>query len=187
MTTLVAWLALLLALGAAGFAWKLNQELETVRRRLDRYNKALFDANDEIRALRTALHENTAALRVEIMHRTNTPAFTPQMTVREAQLLHPQAAEVLAGFHMGGCSSCAVEDGDTLATVCAQSGIPAQQVIDTLNLLLGEHAPGRATGHHPHGAANGSNNGNGTDNGHTPPRGPFVPQPVKLPNVEFDI
>ncbi|MEX1019962.1 MAG: hypothetical protein WDZ49_09905 [Litorilinea sp.] len=187
MSTVIAWLGFLLAIGAAGFAWKLNQELETTRRRLDRYNKALFDVNDEVRQLRATLAESNAALRVELMHRTGTPAFTSEMTVREVQLMHPQAGEVLGAFHLGGCSSCAVEPDDTLATVCAQSGVPTAQVLNNLNLLLGDFAgqamPANGT------AANGTGS-NGAGNTHAAKSAqhqPFIPQPVKLPNVEFDI
>lgn len=178
MTTLLAWIGLIVALGAGFYAWKLSHELDTARTRLDRYNKALFDVNDEVRNLRAQLAERTGMLQVEIMRRTGTPAFTPEMTVHEAHLLHPQAAEVLAGFHLGGCSSCAVEDEDTLAMVCSQSGVPVEQVVASLNVLLGDAV------YRPGANGNGSNGGNGyAGNGNKP----YVPAPVKLPNVEFEI
>lgn len=136
MGTVISWLALMIGGIALAYAWKLQQELNTATRRLDRYNRALFDANDEMRQLREELVATGAKLRVELQQRTGTIAFQPEMTVREAQLLHPQAQQILAGFHLGGCSSCAVEPDETLATVAANSGLELDVLLKNLNLLV---------------------------------------------------
>lgn len=158
MTTIVAGIAFLLALLAVGYAWKMQQELAQVTRRLDRYNRSLFDANDEIRRLREELAVNTAQLRVELMRQTGALHITPEMTVREVQMLHPQAGQVLAGFHLGGCSNCAVEPDDTLAKLSADHNVDMQQLLSSLNLLF---------------SAGQAQNGNGV-------------QLVKLPNVALE-
>ena len=159
MGTVISWLALMIGGIALAYAWKLQQELNTATRRLDRYNRALFDANDEMRQLREELVATGAKLRVELQQRTGTIAFQPEMTVREAQLLHPQAQQILAGFHLGGCSSCAVEPDETLATVAANSGLELDVLLKNLNLLV--------------------ERGYGQRNG--------APQPVKIPNVELSL
>lgn len=159
MGTVISWLALMIGGIALAYAWKLQQELNTATRRLDRYNRALFDANDEMRQLREELVATGAKLRVELQQRTGTIAFQPEMTVREAQLLHPQAQQILAGFHLGGCSSCAVEPDETLATVAANSGLELDVLLKNLNLLV--------------------------ERGHTQRNGAL--QPVKIPNVELSL
>ncbi|GIV78866.1 MAG: hypothetical protein KatS3mg050_3260 [Litorilinea sp.] len=156
---MVAWIALIATLLVAGYVWKLHQELETARQRLDRYNRALFDASDEIRQLREALHETGARLHAELLQRTHTVAFHPEMTVREAQLLHPQVQEVMAAFHLGGCSSCAVEPDETLAAICRRQGLDVNQLVGALNQLVDQSA-----------------------NGHDAP----APKHVKIPNVELN-
>jgi hybrid cluster-associated redox disulfide protein len=136
---MIIWIAVvgvILALVALAYAWKLQQELNTATRRLDRYNRALFDANDELRRLRQEMTTALAGLRVEIKRITNTVRFEPQMTIREAQLLHPQTQQVLAGFHLGGCNSCAVDPEETLVQACAEHGIDVNTVLHNLNLLL---------------------------------------------------
>ena len=133
MGTLLTVIVLLIALVALGFAWKNQQELGTVRRRLDRYNKALFDANDRILALEESLAAAKAEFRVQQMHRNGSPTVAADMTVREVTLLHPQAAAVLAGFHLGGCSSCAVDDDATLARICADAGVDLTTLLTNLN------------------------------------------------------
>lgn len=157
MTTIIAWVALLLAGFAALYAWRLSVELASAARRLDRYNKALFDANDEIRRLREQFEEETARLRVEVRRGQGALTFAPEMTVREALLVHPQVEQVLAGFHLGGCDHCAVEPGDTLAQVTQQNGVNLQTLLGNLNLL---------TAGQPHAAA---------------------PQMVKLPNMVLEL
>ncbi len=132
---IVAWIALVAAAVALGFAWKLNGELATATRRLDRYNKALFDANDEIRRLRDGVEEEVTKIRVALRQQQGTTAFTPDMTVREVLMVHPQAEQVLASFHLGGCSHCAVEPGDRLTDACEEHGVDLQALVGNLNLL----------------------------------------------------
>jgi hybrid cluster-associated redox disulfide protein len=165
---IVAWIALAAAAVALGFVWKLNGELAIATRRLDRYNKALFDANDEIRQLREGLEEETAKLRVALREQQGAPAFTPEMTVREALMVHPQAEQVLASFHLGGCSHCAVEPNDRLVDACQEHGVDLQVLVGNLNLLTSTQTSTQRS------QQDGSGNG--------------APQLVKLPNValEFD-
>ena len=159
MLTIVTWLALLTALAALGMVWKLNGELATATRRLDRYNKALFDAADEVRRVRESTLIELAGLRALMRRQTGEAVFTPEMTVREALAIHPQVEQVMAGFHLGGCSHCAVEPDDTLGGICAQHGVDAVMLLSNLNLLVGEPA-----------------------NGH-----PAAPVLVKLPNVQLEL
>lgn len=154
----ISAIALLFSLMAFAYAWKLQQELATATRRLDRYNRALFDLTDELRQVREGLAETTSQLRVEMKRTAGHIAFEPGMTVREAQKVHPQVQQILASFHLGGCSSCAVEPDETLAQICAAQGRDLNQLLANLNLLVE------------------SSNG-----------GSSVPlQPVKVPNVELN-
>ena len=159
MTAIVSWAALLLAVAALGYAWKLSHELATANRRLDRYNRALFDADEQFRRLREEMAESTARLRVDLMKRNGALEFAPHMTVREAQQLHPQVQQVLAGFHLGGCSSCAVEPDDSLAEICTAQGIELATLLANLNGLLA-----------------GANGNRGAE-----------PQLMKIPNVTLEI
>jgi hypothetical protein len=55
MVNVVSGVALLAALLALAYAWRLHHELDRATARLDRYNKALFDAGEELRQLRELL------------------------------------------------------------------------------------------------------------------------------------
>jgi hypothetical protein len=169
MGTLISWIALLVGVVAIAYAWKLNQELNRATRRLDRYNRALFDANDEIRHLHEEMAATTAQLRVELKQRSGVLSFEPEMTVREVQMLHPQAQQILAGFHLGGCNHCAVEPDDTLAKVCAENGLDLNGLISNLNMLVAN--------------SNGQRNNTLYDG----VAQTNAPQPVKIPDVELSL
>jgi hybrid cluster-associated redox disulfide protein len=157
---IIEWAALIVAAVALGFVWKLNSELATATRRLDRYNKALYEANDEIRRLRAEVENDVAQLRVALRQQQGAATFTPEMTVREVLLTHPQAEQVLASFHLGGCSHCAVEPGERLVDACQEHGVDVQALVGNLNLL--------------------------TQGGQQVGKGNGAPQLVKLPNVALE-
>jgi hypothetical protein len=52
MATVFSLVALLAAAVALLYAWRLHIELDRAAARLDRYNKALFDAGEDLRQLR---------------------------------------------------------------------------------------------------------------------------------------
>ncbi len=158
MDTFLIIVALVLAGGAFFYAWITRQEISRANRRLDRYNRALFDANDEIRRLQEEMSMQIAQVRGEIARSTGNLLFTPQMTVREIQAIHPQAQEILAGFHLGGCDSCAVDSNDRLEQICRNSGVDVMQVVSNLNVLAGSNGK----------------SGNGIER-------------VKLPNIELSL
>lgn len=160
MGTVVAWSALILGGAALFLVWKLGLDLATANRRLDRYNRSLYDAGDQIRKLEEKLAETTAILRVEMMHQGGPVAVRPEMTVGQVTALHPQAGQILAGMHIGGCSGCAVSSDETLAQICAANGLDLSQVLGNLNSLF---QVGMAT----------SNGGSRTL------------QPIKVPNIEL--
>ncbi|MEZ4735272.1 MAG: hypothetical protein R3E79_49895 [Caldilineaceae bacterium] len=137
MGTLISWVGLCIALVAVAYAWKLQQELHIASRRLDRYNRALFDANDEIRKLREDFDATLAQVRAEMRLSQGISArFNAKMTVQEAMALHPQVGQLLASFHLGGCNSCAVDPTDTLADICRENGRDLAQVLQSLNYLM---------------------------------------------------
>lgn len=73
-----------------------------------------------------------------------TPAATPaaekrfhkDLTIGQAMRLHPRAAEVFMGFHLGGCSHCAISEEETVEQVSMGYGIPIDMLINALNSLF---------------------------------------------------
>ena len=55
MANVLSVVALLVAVLALLYAWRLHTELDRATSRLDRYNKALFDAGEDLRQVRERL------------------------------------------------------------------------------------------------------------------------------------
>lgn len=161
MGTVLAVVALILALGTFFYAWLLRRDLALATRRLDRYNRALFDASDQIRQMREETAQEIAELKGQVLRSGGHPTFSSAMTIREVYALHPQAQEILAAHHLGGCSSCAVAPDDQLGNLLRANGLPTEQVLHDLNLLFG--------------TPNGSGSGKTSQ-----------PQPIRLPNLQLE-
>lgn len=72
------------------------------------------------------------------------PVFNKEMTVAEAQAIHPRAREVFAGYHLGGCAHCAIAEFETIQQVCEGYGVPVDAILDSLESLVVEDSNGGA-------------------------------------------
>lgn len=70
------------------------------------------------------------------MATTKTDGFTKATTVGQAYQMHPEVKFVFASYHLGGCSSCAVDNAQTLEQVSVLYGIALEPLLDDLNALL---------------------------------------------------
>jgi hypothetical protein len=80
----------------------------------------------------------------ELMRQAGDLKVTRDMTVDQVTALHPQAAAVLAGFHIGGCASCAVDGSVRLEEVVAANGGQLEPLLVALNNLVIGGAEGTA-------------------------------------------
>lgn len=135
---LVAGVALLFAIYSARRAHSLED-------RLARYNSLLYEAMGKAESLEERLQEEIGGLHTEIRRRAGEIRFTPTMTIAEARAMHPLAQQVLAGFHLGGCASCAVNDTDTIGAACAAHGISQEALLGALNNLATAPVSGNGT------------------------------------------
>lgn len=62
--------------------------------------------------------------------------FSKELTIGQAMRMHPRAAEVFMGFHLGGCSHCAISEEETIEQVSQGYGIPVDMLINALNSLF---------------------------------------------------
>jgi hypothetical protein len=68
--------ALLTAVVALAYAWRLHKELDRAASRLDRYNKALFDRGEELRQVRERLDRLVGGGIAQERPRPRTPNIT---------------------------------------------------------------------------------------------------------------
>ncbi|MBI3079246.1 MAG: hypothetical protein HYY85_20030 [Deltaproteobacteria bacterium] len=92
-------------------------------------------------ALEEQVKQEVLRLSLEIRRKAGESVVSPEMPVSEILALHPQAGQVLAGFHIGGCGHCAVTGRESLAEVAEASGTPLPELLTALNDLLEGKAP----------------------------------------------
>jgi len=108
-------------------------------RRADALDKRLSETNDKLFDLRSQLNDANGelrGLRLELRRQAGELKFSPKMTIAEAMEVHPQVVQVLANFHLGGCSHCAVSDVDTIEGACQSYGIDQTALMTALNQLI---------------------------------------------------
>jgi hypothetical protein len=99
------------------------------------------------------------ALKFQVLKAQGDLKVTPEMKMSEILAIHPQAEQVLAGFHLGGCSSCSFDPRQSLGEVTAVNGREVEPILVALNSLVNE-----------------TSNGNGL----------VSPERLKTPNVQLN-
>jgi len=62
--------------------------------------------------------------------------FNAEMTVAEVINSHPRAREVMTGYHLGGCSHCAISEFETLGQVADGYSVPIEMLLESLESLF---------------------------------------------------
>lgn len=137
--------ALVVAAAALVAAFLAMRRAGALQERLDRAMKAIFELRGALEQTGEKFDSQVSDLRLELRRRNGETIFTPKMTIAEALQVHPKVNDVLASFHLGGCSQCAVSDVDTIEGACQSYGIDQAALMNALNGLTGGGSGG-ATG-----------------------------------------
>ncbi len=101
-----------------------------------RISADLQDLRHEIAEVRSWTDKGLVDLRLEALKQTGQLRFEPTMTIAEAMAIHPGVSDVLASFHLRGCSQCAISDVDTLEGACRSYGIDQSALLAALTKLI---------------------------------------------------
>ncbi|MBI3327779.1 MAG: disulfide oxidoreductase [Nitrospinae bacterium] len=70
------------------------------------------------------------------------------MQIGDAIASDPRVRDVLAQFHLGGCSACAINEEETIEQAAMRYGVQLEQLLAALEALSnGQQPPQRAHGH----------------------------------------
>lgn len=113
-------------------------------RRSARLNMDLDRLASQVHDLKVFVNVSHERLKQEVLSQVqgelrrggNGPAFHRNMSVGEVIKLHPQAAAVMAGFHLGGCSSCNISDNHILGDAARDYGVNIDSLLVALNGLF---------------------------------------------------
>lgn len=138
----MVYIALLVGLAALFFAWRSNRAAKDLRERVTRLNSQIYDLRADMHRAAEAHQKAMMQLKFDMLRQTGELKVSGDMTVDEVTLLHPQAAEVLAAHHIGGCASCAVDGSTRLDRAVAANAGQLEPVLVALNSLVDEGSDG---------------------------------------------
>jgi hybrid cluster-associated redox disulfide protein len=130
----VALIVAIIAVLVAALAFRRANSLQA---RLDEATASLRELQGTLTETTGRLDEKLSEVRLNLRQQSGELIFTPGMTIAEAMNVHPKVHEVLASFHLGGCSHCAVSDVDTIEGACQSYGIDQPALMAALNSLIG--------------------------------------------------
>ncbi len=126
IVAVLAWLGAFVAVRRAS----------SLQERLDRTTSELHELRSTTSAALEEMGNKLNDLHLQARRQSGQPIFDPRMTISEAMEVHPKVVDVLASFHLGGCSHCAVSDVDTIEGACQTYGIDQVALMDALNGLV---------------------------------------------------
>ena len=156
---IVSYIAFVLALAAVILAWNLYRKNGELKERIAQVNSRVYHLRREMLEAQEKAGLQLTELKFQLLQLKGELKITPEMKVGEVVALHPQAGQVLAAFHLGGCSSCSVDNNQSLAEAAALNSRELPPILVALNGLLAENAGDR--------------------------NGPVPAESLKTPNVEL--
>ena len=155
---LLTYIALAFGLIAIFMAWRAGRKNSELQERLAQVNSRVYNLRREMQEAQEKAEQEVMTLKFQLLKAQGELKVTPEMKMSEIMVIHPQAPQILAGFHLGGCSSCSFEPHQSLGEVVAVNGRELEPILVALNTLVGE-----------------------TGNGH----GPVPPDRLKTPNIQL--
>ena len=132
----MVYIALLISVIGLGMAWMCHKKNAALRDKLSETNSRIYNLRRENIDVQENVEKEIMALKFEILKLQGDLKVNPEMKIGEIMTIHPQAQQVLAGFHLGGCSSCSVDDRQSLAEAAAVNGRALEPILAALNTLV---------------------------------------------------
>lgn len=128
-------LVALVALGALAIASITYGRERALRESLREAQRRLYLAQARLNELENTFQKELYALRAVVRRQSGGPVFEPTMRIADAIAIDPRVRDALAHFHLGGCSSCAVNEEDTLEQAAASYGVNLAHLMAALEAL----------------------------------------------------
>ncbi len=135
----MTYIILALALVGILMAWQSNRKHKALNERISQLNGRIYQTRREMLEAQEKTKRELNKLKFDILKAQGNLKVTADMTIDEIMMIHPMAEQVLAGFHIGGCSSCAVDGAQRLDLALAPSGQPIEPILVALHALVTEN------------------------------------------------
>jgi hybrid cluster-associated redox disulfide protein len=125
-------IAVLIAFVALGIATVTFFRQRSVRDTLRDTQRRLYLAQARLNELESTVQKDLQGLRSLLRRQSGAPLFESSMKVGDAIAIDPRIRDVFAQFHLGGCSSCAIDEGHTIEQVAMSYGVDLDRLMATL-------------------------------------------------------
>jgi hypothetical protein len=132
------YVALVLGLIGVLMAWQANRKNKELNERIAQTNSRIYNLRRENQEIQERTEARLTSLKFELLKLKGELVVTPETKIGELSHIHPQALQVLAGFHLGGCASCSVDDRQSLGEAAAVNGREVEPILVALNTLIAE-------------------------------------------------
>lgn len=132
------YVAILLGIVGIVMAWRAGRQNNELKERLAQANSRVYTLRREIQEKQEKAEQDLMSLKFELLKFQGNLKITPETRIGELGRMHPQALQVLAGFHLGGCASCSVDDRQSLAEAAGVNGRELEPILVALNSLVAE-------------------------------------------------
>jgi hybrid cluster-associated redox disulfide protein len=132
-------LLVLIACVALGIATSTFFRQRFMRDALRDAQRRLYLAQARLNELESTVQKELQALRSLMRRQSGDPLFEPSMKIAEAIAIDPHVRDILAQFHLGGCSSCAINEEHTIEQAAMSYGVD----LDRLMVVLATSSNGQ--------------------------------------------
>jgi hybrid cluster-associated redox disulfide protein len=132
MITVLSVLIAVVALGMAAITFFRQRFLRDSLRDAQR---RLYLAQARLNELETTLQKELHALRSLLRRQSGGSVFDPSMKITDAIAIDPRIRDVFAQFHLGGCSSCAINEEHTIEQAAMSYGLDLDRLMAALTGL----------------------------------------------------
>jgi hybrid cluster-associated redox disulfide protein len=94
--------------------------------------RRLYLAQARLNELESTVQKELQTLRSMLRRQSGNPLFEPSMKIAEAIAIDPHVRDILAQFHLGGCSSCAINEEHTIEQVALSYGVDLDRLMVAL-------------------------------------------------------
>jgi hybrid cluster-associated redox disulfide protein len=132
MITMLTVSMALMALGITVITWFRQQFLRDTLRDVQR---RLYLAQARLNELENSVQKELHLLRSLMRRPSDGLLFDPSMKFTDAMTIDPRVREVFAQFHLGGCSSCAINEEQTIEQAAMSYGVDLDRLMAALTVL----------------------------------------------------
>jgi len=128
-------LVALAAFGALGLATITSLRQRSWREALRDAQRRLYLTQARLNELESLVQKELQTVRALVRRQSGDLCIEPTMKIADAIAIDSRVRKVLAQFHLGGCSSCAINEEHTIEQAALSYGVDVERLMTALTAL----------------------------------------------------